>query len=118
MCDEDKSVPPAVAGGLSSPKHPPATAGGTDINSMSEANIAESIITLYVVPDCPLCANVRAELSRRNAAYIERDVAGDFAALRRMYRLTRQRFVPVVEHHGAALVRPTRAELDRLLQQT
>src|SRR5947209_7912873 len=31
------SVPPAVAGGSSSPKHPPATAGGTDFSYMATA---------------------------------------------------------------------------------
>jgi hypothetical protein len=39
----------------------------------------------------------------------------DFGALRAMYRLTRQRLVPVFEAEGAALVRPTDEELRRLL---
>ncbi len=68
-------------------------------------------VTLYVVPGCPLCADARAWLARHEINYIERDAARDFGALRAMYRLTRQRLVPVFEFRGRALVRPTEAEL-------
>jgi len=64
-------------------------------------------VNLYVVPDCPLCAQARAWLKEHEVAYLERDVANDFGALRAMYKLTRQRFVPVVEARGRALVRPS-----------
>ncbi len=64
-----------------------------------------------MVPDCPLCAHARAWLKEHKVAYLERDVANDvandFGALRAMYKLTRQRFVPVVEARGQALVRPS-----------
>lgn len=72
-------------------------------------------VTLYVVPGCPLCAEARAWLARNKVAYVERDVARDFGALRAMYRLTRQRLVPVFEWRGRALVRPTDAELAQFL---
>ncbi|HVF44068.1 MAG TPA: glutaredoxin family protein [Pyrinomonadaceae bacterium] len=72
-------------------------------------------VTLYVVPDCPLCADARAWLRREGVAFRERDVRNDFGALRAMYRLTRQNLVPVVEARGRALVRPTDAELLGLL---
>lgn len=75
------------------------------------------VVTLYVVHDCPLCADARRELTRRGVAFVERDVADDFGALRRMYKLTKQRFVPVIELNDFALVRPTSAELDELLSQ-
>ena len=75
----------------------------------------QMIVTLYVVPGCPLCAQARAWLERHNVAYTERDVANDFGALRAMHRLTRQRFVPVFETGGRALVRPTDDELVELL---
>jgi glutaredoxin len=68
-------------------------------------------VTLYVVPDCPLCAQARGWLKQRGVEYVERNVAGDFGALRDMYRLTRQRLVPVFEANGRALVRPTDADL-------
>jgi glutaredoxin len=68
-------------------------------------------ITLYVVPNCPLCADARAWLRRCGVEFDERDVARDFGALRAMYRLTRQNLVPVVESNGRALVRPTDEEL-------
>jgi hypothetical protein len=42
-------------------------------------------------------------------------VANDFGALRAMYRATRQRFVPVFEKNGRALVRPTDKELEGFL---
>ncbi|MFL6207256.1 MAG: glutaredoxin family protein [Pyrinomonadaceae bacterium] len=66
-----------------------------------------SSVTLYVVPGCPLCADARAWLAQHGVAYVERDVARDFGALRAMYRLTQQRYVPVFERDGRALVRPS-----------
>ena len=71
-------------------------------------------VTLYVVPDCPLCADARAWLKQYGVDYVERDVANDFGALRAMYGLTRQRFVPVFEAKGKALVRPSDEELEDL----
>jgi glutaredoxin len=68
-------------------------------------------VVLYVVPDCPLCAHARAWLEEHDVPYLERDVANDFGALRAMYELTRQRFVPVFAARGRALVRPSDAEL-------
>lgn len=73
-------------------------------------------VTLYVVPDCPLCARARAWLESHGIEYAERDVANDFGALRAMHRLTKQRYVPVFEARGRALVRPTEAELAELLR--
>lgn len=75
-----------------------------------------STVTLYVVPNCPLCATTREMLRDSGVAFRERDVANDFGALRAMYRLTRQSLVPVVEADGRALVRPTDAELEGLLR--
>jgi glutaredoxin len=72
-------------------------------------------LTLYVVPDCPLCARARAWLKSNAIDYIERDVANDFGALRAMYKLTGQRFVPVFEKDGRALVRPADDELAKRL---
>ena len=72
-------------------------------------------VKLYVVPDCPLCAHARAWLREHGVAYVERDVANDFGALRAMYESTRQRFVPVFEAKGRALVRPTDQELAEFL---
>ncbi|HEV2764122.1 MAG TPA: glutaredoxin family protein [Pyrinomonadaceae bacterium] len=75
-----------------------------------------SAVTLYVVPGCPLCSAVRGWLDERGVPDAERDVANDFGALRSMYRLTRQRLVPVVETDGRAAVRPSNAELKELLR--
>ena len=72
-------------------------------------------VTLYVVAGCPLCARARSWLAGHGVAFAERDVAGDYAALRAMYRKTRQGLVPVVEHEGRALVRPSEEELKALL---
>jgi hypothetical protein len=47
--------------------------------------------------------------------YVERDVANNFGALRSMYQLTKQRLVPVFEHEGQALVRPSDEELAAFL---
>jgi len=63
-------------------------------------------VILYVVPDCPLCAHARAWLTQHRVAYLERDVKNNFTALRAMYKLTRQRYVPVFEAKGRAFVRP------------
>jgi glutaredoxin len=73
------------------------------------------VVTLYVVPGCPLCAAARRWLEAHGVSYAERDVENDFGALRAMYRLTRQRYVPVVEIGGRAFVRPTEEELKELL---
>ncbi|HLL70882.1 MAG TPA: glutaredoxin family protein [Pyrinomonadaceae bacterium] len=72
---------------------------------------ADDSVTLYVVPNCPLCANARAWLARHQVAYVERDVQNDFGALRAMYRLTRQNLVPVFARDERALVRPTDEQL-------
>ena len=74
-----------------------------------------AMVTLYVVPGCPLCADARAWLRQHGIAYVERDVARDFGALRAMYRLTRQGLVPVFERDGRALIRPSDEELTEFL---
>ncbi|MDX6695648.1 MAG: Glutaredoxin [Blastocatellia bacterium] len=81
----------------------------------SAPRMSQMKVTLYVVPGCPLCANARAWLQRHDIEYTERDVANDFGALRAMHKLTKQRFVPVFEARGRALVRPGEAELAELL---
>lgn len=83
--------------------------------SAMQGDNKESLVTLYVVPGCPLCSEARAWLKRHGVGYTERDVANDFGALRAMHRLTRQRFVPVFEAQGRALVRPTDEELAEFL---
>lgn len=72
-------------------------------------------VVLYVVPDCPLCARARAWLRRHEVPFVERDVANDFGALRTMYKLTRQRYVPVFHTEAGALVRPSEEELEALV---
>ncbi|MFL6230095.1 MAG: glutaredoxin family protein [Pyrinomonadaceae bacterium] len=74
-----------------------------------------SVVTLYVVPHCPLCADARAWLRQNGVEFKERDVAADFGALRAMYRLTKQNLVPVFESDGRALVRPSDEELRAFL---
>jgi glutaredoxin len=74
-------------------------------------------VTLYVVPDCPLCADARAWLQNHQVAYRERDVANDFGALRAMYELTHQRLVPVFEAGGRVLVRPSDEQLAKFINQ-
>jgi arsenate reductase-like glutaredoxin family protein len=78
-------------------------------------SIAKQVITLYVVPNCPLCAHARSWLEENGIPYLERDVAGDFGALRAMYKLTKQNLVPVFETRGQARVRPTDEELNEFL---
>jgi glutaredoxin len=75
----------------------------------------QTALNLYVVPDCPLCAHARAWLDENGISYVERDVANNFGALRRMYELTQQRLVPVFEVEGRALVRPSDEALADLL---
>lgn len=78
---------------------------------MKDAPTKDVNVTLYVVPDCPLCARARVWLERHGVRYTERDVSRNFGALRDMYRLTKQKLVPVFERDGRALVRPTANEL-------
>jgi glutaredoxin len=72
-------------------------------------------VTLYVVPDCPLCEHARQWLKQHKVDYVELNVATTFGALRKMYELTGQRLVPVFEANGRALVRPTDEELAEFL---
>lgn len=72
-------------------------------------------VTLYVVSGCPLCVTARRWLDEHGIAYTERNVETDFGALRSMYRLTRQRLVPVLVARGRALVRPGDAEMSEIL---
>jgi glutaredoxin len=74
-----------------------------------------STITLYVVPNCPLCAHARAWLARHEISFVERDVQTNFGALRAMYRLTRQNLVPVFARGERALVRPSDEQLEEFL---
>ena len=74
-----------------------------------------TLVTLYVVPDCPLCAQAREWLTDHRIIYVERDVKRNFGALRAMYELTQQRLVPVFESRGEALVRPTDKQLAEFL---
>jgi glutaredoxin len=81
---------------------------------MKETQTA-SAITLFVVPNCPLCAHARAWLARHEINFVERDVQQDFGALRAMYRLTRQNLVPVFVKGERALVRPSDEQLTEFL---
>jgi len=72
-------------------------------------------MNLYVVPEYPLCARARDWLNGQGISYVELDVANNFSALRRMYKLTRQGLVPVFELNGRALVRPDEQALADLL---
>lgn len=80
-------------------------------------DLQRSVVMLYVVPDCPLCARAREWLEQHGIPYEERDVACHFGSLRRMYTLTGQRLVPVFEVEGHAIVRPTDRELEEFLFQ-
>lgn len=91
--------------------YPALIGGGMRTKSSSE----NRLVTLYVVPGCPLCADARAWLARHEVDYLERDVSHDFSALRAMYRFTRQGLVPVFEVGGRALVRPSDDELTQLI---
>lgn len=75
----------------------------------------ENAVILYVVPNCPLCTTARAWLARHKVTYVERDVKNDWRALRSMYLLTEQKFVPVFARGERALVRPTEKQLEEFL---
>lgn len=82
---------------------------------MMKDSTSHSSVTLYVVPGCPLCASARRWLESHGIDYRERDVENDFGALRAMYKLTKQRYVPVFEFEGRAMVRPREEELAEFL---
>jgi hypothetical protein len=56
-------------------------------------------------------------LTEMGISYVQQDVANSYPALRRMYKLTRQGLVPVIEYNGRALVRPTSEELSELVRK-
>ena len=76
---------------------------------------SQTVVNLYVVPGCPFCERASEWLNEHGISYVESDVANNFGALRRMYRLTRQNLVPVFEVDGRALVRPDDEALADLL---
>lgn len=76
----------------------------------------KNAVILYVVPGCPLCADVREWLETKGVPFEERDVANDFGARKRFYKNTRQSLVPVLEHQGKFFVRPTDTELRTLFE--
>ena len=78
----------------------------------------DTVITLYVVPNCPLCEGARGWLALRGLTFVERDVQRDFSALRAMYRLTRQNLVPVFARGDRALVRPTNEQLEAFVSES
>ena len=82
---------------------------------VNEERFEATLVKLYVVPECPLCARARLWLEQHRIDYVELDVAANFGSFRAMYRLTRQRLVPVFEAKGRALVRPTNEELTDFL---
>ncbi|HEX8424175.1 MAG TPA: glutaredoxin family protein, partial [Pyrinomonadaceae bacterium] len=59
-----------------------------------------SAVTLFVVPNCPLCTHARAWLAQHEVTFVERDVKQNFGALRDMVRLTNQLLVPVFARDG------------------
>lgn len=95
-------------------------AGGAQLPLASESDSDpdrnSKQVTLYTVPGCPLCRDARQMLMGMGIAYVQQDVADSYPALRRMYKLTRQGLVPVVEFNGKALVRPTQDEVLNLVR--
>ena len=71
-------------------------------------------VTLFVVSGCPLCEEARNWLNSRGITYGELNVEDDYAALRQMFKLTRQKLVPVFKVEDKFAVRPTAKELDEL----
>ncbi len=86
-------------------------------NADSDDSARATQVTLYTVPGCPLCSDARQMLAQMGISYVQQDVANSYPALRRMYKLTRQRLVPVVEYNGKAVVRPTRDEVVSLVRE-
>ena len=72
------------------------------------------IPVLYTVPGCSLCAHTRNWFVRHGIEYTERDVAAEFGALRRMYKLTKSRLVPVIEVGSCVAIRPSEEQLRNL----
>lgn len=76
--------------------------------------MTDQAITMYVVPNCPICEGVREWLDARGIVYDEHDVANNYGALRRMYKLTRQELVPVLVIDGKSVIRPDARQLEEL----
>jgi len=72
-------------------------------------------VTLFTVPACPRCQAVKEFLHRRRVPFVELNVEGDFANLRRMRRLTPTREVPVTAAAGRLVVGFDAPALEALL---
>lgn len=80
-----------------------------------EAPDPANTLTLYVVPHCPYCDAARVVLAELGLTYIERDVTSSYTDLRKMYRLSRQKNVPVLAYRDKFLVRPSSQAVRELL---
>ncbi len=61
-------------------------------------------LTVFTVPGCPRCEQVKEYLRARGAAFTELNVEGSFAHLKRLRRLTPAREVPVTAGGGGVVV--------------
>ena len=74
------------------------------------------MLTLYVIPDCPHCESARSKLLELGLSFIESDVTKDYKSLRAMYKLSRQKLVPVLALDKTFLVRPSMTEIRDLVR--
>ncbi len=74
------------------------------------------MLTLYVIPDCPHCESARSKLNQLGLSFIEKDVTKDYKSLRAMFKLSRQKLVPVLVSGTKFLVRPSVSEIRDLMQ--
>ena len=72
-------------------------------------------VTLFTVPVCPRCQAVKEFLNSRRVPFVELNVEGDLANLRRLRRLTPAREVPVAAAGGRVVVGFDASALEALL---
>jgi glutaredoxin-related protein len=63
-----------------------------------------SAVTLFTIPNCGECQAVKEFLQQQGVAWVEVDVAGSLANLRRLRRLSDARRVPVAAWQGEVVV--------------
>ncbi len=73
------------------------------------------MIKVYTVPACGRCQVVKDHLDRAGLEFQEIDVAGNFAGLREMIRISGSRQVPVTVTGTDFVVGPDLAALTRLI---
>ncbi len=74
-------------------------------------------VTVYSVPTCPWCRQVKEYLQQKGVEYTDHNVAQDRQAFDEMYKLTGQAGVPVIVIDGKTIIGFNAKKIDEALSE-